>query len=875
MNRPLFLKVVLVICLACLACTGQVLALASVSVSVSAPARHGGDPPAGDPTDAEGKRFAQIVVNGRTLTGPNSSAQQIGGRIVIPVASVARALGDVVTAIPAARTISVMRQTGITADFDARLGQVRENGSLILTVSNSGEIVFSPNAGELMLPAEIVGALLDVAVRYDADKNAVLISRGTAETVSTQSADGRRPFEIYQADYEYSLDRYLSASLQNLSLRLAGRLGDGRFTFLSNSAAASSRNISLLQTATFTLERPNGQRFTAGDLGTGTDLQFLSTAIRGGSASLPFGKMRITGFGGRSFSGVFLPVANPLLSPPSPLQPQPKPKQINRFHFDTNVFGIFTTSDSAINGRGSSPFGFSAGAMHFDGPQRRGDLVSGSVNYDKARFQLQGEFGFGKFAGLRPDNSPFSGSGAAVDLSGTFQLTDQLAVQGRYTNIGENFLSPQSGVREAVVLKAASVTWSPKKWISTSLNASTANRPGVAGVADNGDSKYVTAAISIAPRPRLPQFYFTHTESVTGQAGSSTFTMLTVSKEFSRLRTFVNASRLRSLGVATMNAQLGANYSINDSNSLEFSQGVASNGALNGQLDWQTSSLWNGRLNFSAGAGYNYDRSARFTKFERVSASLNLPRQTALQINYLQTPTGGTLLVSVRGTLFRKRSDTAFLDSPAAEMNSYGKVSGRVYQDVDLNGRFDPGIDKPQAEVKVQVDGNRYVMSDENGMYSIDSVPTGDHQVYLDLLSVRADLTFLDAEMKNVNLGSGRGLVSDFRLVRTGRISGRVWLDANENGQPDEGETPLADVRVVTASGRDTLTDNEGYFSIGDLPPGDHVVLIDEKTLPEKTMAELKPIAIRTLPGRETADIRLPVTMIPAEVKRFGTRAAK
>ena len=179
-------------------------------------------------------------------------------------------------------------------------------------------------------------------------------------------------------------------------------------------------------------------------------------------------------------------------------------------------------------------------------------------------------------------------------------------------------------------------------------------------------------------------------------------------------------------------------------------------------------------------------------------------------------------------------------------------MSGRIYQDVNLNGRFDAGIDKPQAEVKVRVDGNRYVMSDENGLYSFDAIPAGDHRVYLDLLSVRADLTFLDADAKNVTILEGRGSAFDFRLVRTGRISGRVWLDTNENGKFDEGETPLADIRVVTASGRDTLTDTDGYFTIGDLPPGDHVVLLDEKTLPEKTMAEFKPLAARAFPGRET-----------------------
>jgi len=850
MNRSLLFKFVLVLCVACVTC-----------VAGAAPVR------SAEVTDAPGKQFAVIVVNGRTLTGPNSSAQRLDGRILIPIVSVARALGDVVGIDPLARSLSVRRQTGMTADFDARLGQVRENGSLVLTVSNMGEIVFSPNAAELLLPVEIVSSLLDVSIRYDADKNAVIVSRGLDKSVSPESTGTQQPFEIYQADYEYGLNRYSSASLQNLSLRLAGRLADGRFTFLSSSTSESLHDISL-RTATFNLERANGQRFTAGDFGTGTNLQFLSATVRGGSASMPVGNAVVTAFGGRAYSGVFLPVVvDPLLQPQ-----QTQPQQPARsFRLDTNVFGFFAAANSTTNGRGTNPLGLSAGAMRFTGPERSGDLVSGSVNYNHSRFQLQGEFGFGKFAGFRADNSRFSGNGAAVDLSGTFQVSEGLDLQGRYTNIGENFLSPQSGLREPIVLKAVGVNWSPRKWLSTSFNASAAHRSGDT----SQNSKFVTAAFAITPRPGLPRFSFTHTQSSTNQISSAAFTMLTVSKEFSRLRLFLNATRIKLLGPAAMNAQLGANYSINDTNSLEFSQGIGNLGALNGQFDWHSSGLLKNRLTFSAGAGYDYSQTSKFATFTRFSASVALPRQTSLQVNYVQTSAGPTLLVSLRGTLFRKREGRAFLDSPATEMNAYSKVSGRVYQDVDLNGSFDPGIDKPQAEVKVRVDGNRYVMSDVNGFYSFDSVPTGDHRVFLDLLSVRADLTFLDADAKNVTLQAGRGSVFDFRLVRTGRISGRVWLDTNENGKLDAGETPLTDIRVVTASGRDTLTDTDGYFTIGDLPPGDHVVLLDEKTLPEKTMAEFKPLAARTFPGRETGDIMLPVTMIPAEIKRFGTSAGK
>ena len=105
-----------------------------------------------------------------------------------------------------------------------------------------------------------------------------------------------------------------------------------------------------------------------------------------------------------------------------------------------------------------------------------------------------------------------------------------------------------------------------------------------------------------------------------------------------------------------------------------------------------------------------------------------------------------------------------------------------------------------------------------------------------------------------------------------GRLRGRVWLDMNSNGKFDEGEKPLADVRVVTGSGRDTLTDADGYFVISDLAPGEHVIIVDEKTLPEKTMPGFKPLAVQVYPGRETGEVDLAVILVPADFKWFSRR---
>src|ERR1044072_2846461 len=239
-----------------------------------------------------------------------------------------------------------------------------------------------------------------------------------------------------------------------------------------------------------------------------------------------------------------------------------------------------------------------------------------------------------------------------------------------------------------------------------------------------------------------------------------------------------------------------------------------------------------------------------------------------MQFSYLKTETGTTALLSLHGLLFSSKGAERALNGSVAELNHYGSVHGVVYQDLNLTGRFDPGIDQPQANVRVRVDGSRYVVSDDAGNFRVDSVSEGQHSVYLDLLSVRADLTFLDNARQVIDLNSGRDVIVDFRVVRTGRITGIVWLDVNENGRLDEGEQLLPKVRVVIGSGRDTLTDEKGYFIIGDLPPGEHIVLLDERTIPAQARSAAGSQTIKVAAGDQTLTA-FPVTALPDQVKKF------
>jgi len=86
-----------------------------------------------------------IIVNKRPLVGPNSAAQLRGGRLFLPIATIARALGDTLSSDSASRIVTIRRQNGPTAVFNAPLNEVRENGAVILSVSGTAGLVFPPN----------------------------------------------------------------------------------------------------------------------------------------------------------------------------------------------------------------------------------------------------------------------------------------------------------------------------------------------------------------------------------------------------------------------------------------------------------------------------------------------------------------------------------------------------------------------------------------------------------------------------------------------------------------------------------------------------------------------------------------------------------
>ena len=66
-----------------------------------------------------------------------------------------------------------------------------------------------------------------------------------------------------------------------------------------------------------------------------------------------------------------------------------------------------------------------------------------------------------------------------------------------------------------------------------------------------------------------------------------------------------------------------------------------------------------------------------------------------------------------------------------------------------------------------------------------------------------------------------------------GLIIGKVFEDNNQNGLHDKEETPLKDVELILEDGTRVKTDAFGKYSIPDVESGQHVLRLNEKTLPK------------------------------------------
>jgi type II secretory pathway pseudopilin PulG len=179
-------------------------------------------------------------------------------------------------------------------------------------------------------------------------------------------------------------------------------------------------------------------------------------------------------------------------------------------------------------------------------------------------------------------------------------------------------------------------------------------------------------------------------------------------------------------------------------------------------------------------------------------------------VGYTSTTANSVMLTAEKGAVVAA-------DFGDQAIGGYGSILGRVIIDENGDGVLDPA--EPGAggvEIFLHTD-ERTSTDDETGAYMF-TVPVASYGItmvvpsgYLAVGPVTYTRT-LDAEGDTAVVNFGLTVHSG-----TGELSGTVYLDENENGQRDLGESGIAGVSVTLDPGDSTVTNGEGGYSFSTL----------------------------------------------------------
>jgi len=160
------------------------------------------------------------------------------------------------------------------------------------------------------------------------------------------------------------------------------------------------------------------------------------------------------------------------------------------------------------------------------------------------------------------------------------------------------------------------------------------------------------------------------------------------------------------------------------------------------------------------------------------------------------------------------------------------EVMGYVYNDINMNKKFDSAIDLPAEGVKLSVDDTKKAYSGGEGHFYFGKVIAGDHVISLDTKTLPKDFMLAIPAKKKFTVHAGERFSYDFPVYTLRSVGGFVYVDANNNGTKEPEESGISDI-VVSCAGTITVTDSKGYYSLKKLPGGENKVEVDLTSLPE------------------------------------------
>lgn len=242
-----------------------------------------------------------------------------------------------------------------------------------------------------------------------------------------------------------------------------------------------------------------------------------------------------------------------------------------------------------------------------------------------------------------------------------------------------------------------------------------------------------------------------------------------------------------------------------------------------------------GDARYNAGEIYAVDQKRIYT-----SASVGIRLDNANALNITGWSSFGDKSHSGLTVSFTHRFGTSGDGFRLSRLLNFNrrKVRGRVFYDLNANGRFDagePGI----ARLKIQIDDKRTISTDKDGRYEF-SANDGVHTVVLMSGDLGTRLLATSPTERKINLDGTENLDVNFGVIDFGTISGRIFNDTMSPSTASPGALGLSGVKVVlrlldNSTGSFTLeqvTNSNGLYEFRNLRPGRYLVEIDGMTIP-------------------------------------------
>jgi hypothetical protein len=761
-----------------------------------------------------------LNVNGSPLPATRPPTR-IGNEWFLPIVPIARTLG-VQMEVTAGPVLRVRRLDGSEMTYDGRTGEIRYRFLLIGQVKQFDQIQLDRFNDDFLFPLTGAVALLGLDIREDFEHNTLVI-RSVSEPGIPAQRRGGSFFHVGGLDYSYGLTTNGITYGQFANFRgefLAGGIRMRTTVLLSRIPQRSFLGVTQ---GNIRADIAANQAVIVGDQAAYSGLEALSSSLRGLGHEAAFKGFRSYTYFGQAIGATIA----------------------------DGSFGL-TRSDSTVAGinlqrllkRGE----WSLAAIHFDGPGRRGTTAGAAWRETrwKNQFLVQG----------------LAGRGNGVVAANTFAPVQQFAITGRIERYSRNFLNAgQDSHFEPQITKSASMTVRPVRYIT--FNGSMTARNSLLVTQRTRSYSYGTSAVVPGPFPAQLGFFRSiqiDTASVLGRFTLDQY-MLTL-PDFGRFSFYTHYSKtllpeemVQTL-TTTLGIQAGSRGRISLHDQLQFNK-MRRYGA-----DWMLPRGTDGFLRVGLDRVLAVTNQSGFSAV--TSLRLPLPGHKSLEITYVGESHAHMLQFQFSGSARRDREVVRDARGQSA-LAVATPLAGRVYLDNDLNGSFEPATDTPIGEVPIWLD-EQSASTDAAGQFRFDHVAAGPHTIRAELAGVPADLVFADIPERTIAVVPYQQNDVSFRVARAGRVLGVVTY-ADYTSDPDKAmQRPLPDARIIAGGDRDTFSEANGGFLLGDLTPATYELRLDPTTLPAGYVARPEVITVTVYPGESVQGVHFELAIPPRPV---------